>query len=89
MSRLKAIADNPLNEFIVHGVKTVGSYDYILMVDEEGQTVIMRVAADQSTIKYCVMPKATGTFSEMGTVIDAFWVSPDDVAKVYKYLFQA
>jgi len=80
---------NPLDNFVAHGVKTVSSYQYILLVDEKGQAVIERVASDSSTIMFCKMarpPAEVDTFTEQADAIDDFWTSPE--TKTYQYLFQ-
>ena len=87
MSGITSNESNPLDEFTPHGIKTIGGYDYVLMVDEGGQAVIMRVSADKSEIRYCLMSKVSGSFATIAAAIDAFWVAPD-VSKVYTYLFQ-
>lgn len=78
---------NPIDEFTAHGVKTVGDYQYVLLVDGEGACYIERVATDESSIKFCKMPHVDHTtFAEIATQIDAFWVSPESHS--YVYIFQ-
>jgi len=86
---------NPIDEYIVHGVKTViidslTTYDYYLLIDATGNCYISRVADDDSSYKFVKMPSLaeTASYSEIAEAIDAFWVSPEDESKVYKYLFE-
>jgi hypothetical protein len=81
-------SQNPMDEFICHGIKTVGSYDYFLMVDATGKCYIERVAADDSTYRYNKMSELpiSTSFANIATAIDAYWAAPE--THVYKYLFQ-
>lgn len=78
-----------LSNFVAHGIKTVGDYDYVLLVDQTGQTIIQRIYTDSTEILYCKMPDTTfTTFAAVKTQIDAFWVNPASTDKVYGYIFQ-
>jgi hypothetical protein len=81
---------SPIDECVVHGVKTVGDYDYYLLVDSDGSAYIERVKSDDSTILFCKMAlnSADDTLAEKATTIDNFWSTPSDASHVYKYLFQ-
>jgi hypothetical protein len=80
---------NPIEDYEFAGIKTVGSYDYYLMVDGDGNAVIVRNATDDSETKFNKMKIALdATFSERETAIDAYWTSPADASKIYKYIFQ-
>lgn len=75
---LKTKYNNPLEGFVVHGVKEIGSYTYVLLVDMTGQTIIKRVATDNSTIMFAL--------KEEGVTIPVFWAGA--TSHEYKYLYQ-
>lgn len=77
---------DPLEAFVVHGIKTVTSYDYVLLVDKSGKAVIKRIASDSSDIKFTAMHSSSIVFDNIATDIDSFWVSPE--SHTYKYIFQ-
>ena len=80
---------NPIEDYEFAGIKTVGLYDYYLMVDGDGNAVIVRNATDDSETKFNKMHNTPdATLSEKATAIDAYWVAPADASKVYKYIFQ-
>jgi len=58
---------NPIKNFQASGIKISGSYEYVLLIDLEGQVLIERVKTDSTEIKFT--KKKTGT-------IDAFWADP-------------
>ncbi len=64
--------------FITSGVKEIGSYTYVLLIDLSGQTLIKRVKTDQSEIKF--VEKTTGT-------IEDFWADPV-TSKTYVWIHQ-
>jgi len=78
----------PLDNFSIHGVKTISSYDYVLLVDKQGQTLIKRVSSDGTDIKFTKMTITNDTtFSDIATTIDNFW-SATIANYTYVYLFQ-
>ena len=58
---------NPIKNFQSSGIKTVGSYEYVLLIDLAGQVLILRRKDDDTEIKFT--KKTTGT-------IEAFWADP-------------
>jgi hypothetical protein len=78
---------NPIDEFEIHGVKTVGDYDYFLLIDADGECYIQKAASDDSLYTFAKMPVPAGThLSGMAALINAFWASPE--SHTYKYLFE-
>lgn len=69
---------NPIPNFQAHGVKTVGLYQYILLIDLQGSVLIERVKTDNSEILFVKMPE--------GTDIATYWASADTYT--YKYMNQ-
>lgn len=63
--------------FITSGVKEIGNYIYILMIDLSGQTIIKRVKSDNTEIKF--VERTEGT-------IDAFWADP--TVHIYKWIHE-
>ena len=72
-----------------HGIKTVASYDYYLMIDNDGHCVIMRGLSDNSEFTFCALKKdiSIENFTTIAAEIDAFWVSPE--SHNYTYMFLA
>jgi len=62
--------------YVVSGVKEIGDYIYILMINMSGQTLIKRVKSDNSEIKFVVRPKEE--------TITNFWEDPTQ--HEYKYI---
>lgn len=58
---------NPLPEYVVHGVVESGGYTYVLLVNNTGESIIQRILADNTEIKYA---KKDST-----TTIDIFWAA--------------
>lgn len=86
---IKSDVSNPLDGFMCHGIKTVSSYDYYLMIDNDGHTVIMRATSDNSEFRFCELKKeiSTESFTTIASEIDAFWVAPE--THNYTYMFLA
>lgn len=63
--------------FIVHGVKVIGDYTYVLKIDIEGQTIIQQIKSDDTTILFCAKPD--------GMSIVNFWADPTASGLVYSY----
>lgn len=61
--------------FTVSGIKEIGSYTYVLMIDFAGLTLIKRIIDDESEIKYAKRTTET---------IDNFWADP--TAHTYEYI---
>ena len=83
---LKSEYANPLDCFIPHGIKLIGSYKYVLLIDQKGQTIIERIASDSSTIMFTEMTTPV-TPQTVADVITAFWAA-DVTTYAYVYLFQ-
>ena len=80
---------NILDEYEFHGIKTVGDYDYYLLVDSTGNCVIARNKIDDSSLRYVTMPTPVATaYSDIATAIDEFWAASIENYN-YGYLFQA
>lgn len=90
--------DNPLGNFVIHGVLTVSAGDtYILMVDDTGQAVIKYVSENNLNIRYTEMtpvtlPEVNGipvapSKDSIATAIVAFWNGPI-TSYNYVFLFQ-
>ena len=78
---------SPLDGYEIHGVKSVGSYDYYLLVADKGECVICQAAQDDSTYLFAKLAEdPAATHTEIAAAITAFWVSP--ASHVYQYLFQ-
>lgn len=67
--------DNITKNFTVSGVKEIGDYTYILLIDFAGLTLIKRIKLDNSEIKY--VKKTSGS-------IENFWADPS--VHEYKYI---
>lgn len=67
---------NILLGYVFHGLKTVGDYQYVLLINMEGEVIIMQIKTDQSVAKYKAKPTAT--------TIDNFWSAPD--THTYDYI---
>lgn len=79
---------DPLNNFVNHGVKTVSAFDYILLIDQTGQTLIERVASDGTSIMFAKMPvPASTSYPDIATAISSYW-SASIENYTYAYLFQ-
>ena len=63
--------------FITSGVKEVGEYLYVLLIDLAGQTIIKRVKDDNTEIKF--------TEKTVGTIED-FWSDP--TVHTYKWIHE-
>ncbi len=63
--------------FITSGVKEIGSYIYVLMIDLSGQTIIKRVKSDNTEIKF--VERTSGS-------IDDFWLDP--TVHTYKWIHE-
>lgn len=68
---------DPLENFVCHGMKTSGSYNYVLLIDETGQTLIERIKTDNTEILFTRKADATD--------ITAYWAA-DFTAYSYTYL---
>lgn len=69
--------NNPLPNFVNHGIKEIGEYTYVLLIDMVGQTLIKRFN-DPTDIKFALKPD--------GTSIATFWADP--IAHDYDYLYK-
>jgi hypothetical protein len=87
MATPTARRQNPLEDFVTHGFKTVGDYEYQLLVDALGTCYIQRLKSDDTDYKFCKLPHVDGTFAQIASAIDAFWVDPSSADKVYSYIF--
>lgn len=57
--------------FTVSGVKDIGDYKYVLLIDFAGTALIKRIKTDNSSIKYhCINDPAPES-------IDDFWSDPE------------
>ena len=65
--------------FVTSGVKEIGEYIYILLIDLAGQTIIKRVKSDNSEIKFR---------KKSGQSIEDFWATPDGSGIVYKWIHE-
>ena len=63
--------------FITSGVKEIGSYIYVLMIDLSGQTIIKRVKSDNTEIKFVEMTEGS---------IEDFWSDP--TVHTYKWIHE-
>ena len=78
---------NPLQNFVTHGAKTIWDYQYVLLIDETGQTLIEQIASDNSTILFNLMATPdTDQKNLIAQAITTFWATPD--AGPFKYLFE-
>ena len=78
---------SPLDGYEVYGIKSVGLYDYYLLVATKGECVICQAAQDDSSYLYAKMPvTGSSSFSDIADAITDFWVSPE--LHSYQYLFQ-
>lgn len=88
---LKSKYNNPLEPFVFHGIKQGQSGDnhqYLLLIDEAGQTLIEQIASDSSTVLFCEMPNPETSQENLITeAINIFW-NGDIGSYSYVYLFQ-
>jgi len=78
---------NQIDDYLTHGIKVIGSYEYYLLVGPLGGCYIEQVKDDDSTILFVKMPDTAGeTFEDVADAITAFWAAPE--THVYKFLFQ-
>lgn len=82
---MESSRQSPIDEYDLHGVKTVGDYEYWLLIDVDGNCVISQIKSDDSTFLFTKMPDASGGFSARASAIDEFWTNPEN--HTYKYLF--
>jgi hypothetical protein len=84
MNTVKSILEN----FTCHGVKTIDSVTYCLLVDLKGNCYIQQVGISAATILFAKMPTPVATsFSDIAAAIDAYWAADID-EYTYTYLFQ-
>ena len=81
---------SPIDDFVIHGIKTVGDYDYYLLVDNDGGCFIQRIDSDDESTRFCKMatPAEGTSLSAKAVLIDTFWTSPASEDKNYTYIFQ-
>jgi len=79
---------SPIDEFIIHGIKSNGGYDYYLLIDASGRCYIEQVKDDDSTMLFAKMtePTSADTFAERAVLITNFWAAY--TGHTYQYLFQ-
>lgn len=53
---LKSKYNSPLDTFAVHGIKVISGANYLLLVDETGNTMIQYISSDNTTILFNLMP---------------------------------
>lgn len=63
-----------LKGFVTSGVKEIGNYTYVLLLDLAGQTLIKRVKTDQSEIKFVKR--------NVGDIV-TFWLDPTIHSYIY------
>lgn len=71
---------NLAKAFTISGVKEIGGYTYVLLVDFAGLTLIKRVTSDNSEIKF--VKKSSGQS------IDDFWANPDATGLNYTFIHE-
>lgn len=83
---LKSNSINPLDNFVTHGIKRIDAFTYVLLIDEAGQTLIQRIASDNSTILFNLMPAPESESKDsIAGAITQFWATPDAGPFVYLY----
>lgn len=75
---LKAKYNNPLINFVIHGMKEIDGYTYLLLIDKSGQTVGQRINADSSEGLFAL--------KDDQETISEFWTDIAD--KDFTYLHQ-
>jgi len=75
---LKSKFKDPTVNFVIHGVKTVGNYVYVLLVDMTGQALIRRIKNDNTEILFSKKPDQAS--------ISDFWTNADQ--HTYQYIHE-
>ena len=65
---------NPIENFQASGIKEIGDYTYVLLIDLQGQVLIQRIRSDESGIKF--VKKGSQT-------IEAFWANPASYSYIW------